>query len=145
MQSCSAATCRWTCSPRTSTITSHERRPPDRPKASVFEDGGRADPLEGKIDRPLARRTRPVQGASGHSDELAGPDDQLTILELDDQLAIDAVEGLVGIGVPVPAKLLGHHAHSHLMIVHFAEGHIAIRFGLTKLERVNEVGRWVGI
>src|SRR5690348_5696820 len=57
-------------------------------KASFFEDGRRADPLEGKIDGSLAGWTRPVQGACWYGDELAGPDDQLAILELDDQFAI---------------------------------------------------------
>jgi hypothetical protein len=41
----------------------------------------------------------------------------------------------------VPAKLLGHHAHPNLVIVHLAERDVAVRFGdgAAKRERIEKM------
>ena len=51
------------------------------------------------------------------------------MLELDDQLALHPHERLVGIGMAMPAELLGHDTEAHLMIVHRTKRYIVVVAG----------------
>ena len=73
-----------------------------------------AAPTRSKVrftDRSPAGRVR-WSAPAGTVTNWPGRTTTCPIGKFDDQLAVDAVEGLVRIRMPVPGKLLGHHAHA---------------------------------
>ena len=66
-----------------------------------------------------------------HGQELAGLKRDLAIGEFDNQIPIDSIESLVGIGMMVPGETVRHHAHADFMIVHGGDATIVI--GLVNL------------
>ena len=59
--------------------------------------------------------------AGGHRDKLASSDKNLSISKFHNQLSVHSAEGLVGVRMAVPTKLLGHGAHPNLMVIHFTK------------------------
>ena len=78
-----------------------------------------------------------------HGDELARPNDYLSIGKFDDEIPVHAVEGLVRVRMAMPAKLLGHDAHPDLVIIHLGERNVSVRVGhvLAEEERIDDRGR----
>ena len=94
--------------------------------------------LKRKIDRSIAGGTRAVPDSLGHREDLTGLKNDFAVLELDDQFAFNAEEGLVGMGVMVPGEGVRHHAHADLMIVHrrYAPIVIGLRNLAADLQRI---------
>ena len=57
----------------------------------------------------------------GHRHKLARVHDDFPVGKFDNKLPVHAKESLVGIRMPMPAKLLGHNTHANFVIIHFTE------------------------
>jgi hypothetical protein len=67
-----------------------------------------------------------VPNTCGHGEELAGVKRNLTVRELDDQLAVEAIEALVRVRMMMPRELVGHDAHPDFVIIDRSDPSVVI-------------------
>ena len=73
--------------------------------------------------------------------ELSRSYNNLPVRELDNQLSVDAEEGLIAIGMSMPREVSGHDAHSNFVVVDVPERHVCVGFAdrLAEHPGINEL------
>src|SRR5438309_3832041 len=85
--------------------------------------------LKGQVDRTSADGPRAMDDSPRDCEQVSFAEHDLSVLQFDEEFALDHKEYLVRSRMAVPFKAGGHHAHSNFVIVDCRETAVVIRQG----------------